>query len=74
MLYILTSVWVLCTPNAGRNSHFQHKILKKHQKGTNLLQNSAKKLVKIVGVSEDCDQSDDRVTLVSDFSSKYYTK
>ena len=22
MLYILTSVWVLHTPNAGRNSHF----------------------------------------------------
>ena len=24
MLYISTSVWVLRTPNAGRNSHFQH--------------------------------------------------
>ena len=22
LLYISTSVWVLCTPNAGRNSHF----------------------------------------------------
>ena len=24
VLYILTSVWVLCIPNAGWNSHFQH--------------------------------------------------
>ena len=23
VLYILTSMWVLCTPNAGRNLHFQ---------------------------------------------------
>ena len=35
MLYILTSIWVLRTPNAGRNRHFQHfsaKKLKKKQK------------------------------------------
>ena len=24
MLYISTSVWVLCTPNAGQNLNFQH--------------------------------------------------
>ena len=28
LLYISTSVWVLGTPNAGRNSHFQHKAEK----------------------------------------------
>ena len=27
MLYILTSVWVLRTPNAGHNSHFQHVLV-----------------------------------------------
>ena len=29
VLYILTSVWVLRTPNAGRNSHFQRFFCKK---------------------------------------------
>ena len=35
LLYILTSVWVLRTPNAGWNLHFQHfcaKKLKKYKK------------------------------------------
>ena len=45
MLYILTIVWMLRTPNAGQNSHFQHffsKKLKKRKKVRNLLQNCAK--------------------------------
>ena len=29
MLYILTTVWVLRTPNAGGNSHFQRPFCKK---------------------------------------------
>ena len=32
MLYILTSVWVLHTPNTGRNSHSQHFFCKKAKK------------------------------------------
>ena len=32
LLYILTSVWVLRTPNAGRNSHFQRFWLQKARK------------------------------------------
>ena len=36
MLCILTSVWVLCTPNAGRNMHFQRfcalKLKQMHKK------------------------------------------
>ena len=32
LLYILTSVWVLRTPNAGRNSHFQRFCCKKLKK------------------------------------------
>ena len=41
MLYISTSVWVLRTPNAGRNSHFQHfsaKSLKKQDICSKFLQ------------------------------------
>ena len=29
VLYISTNVWVLRTPNAGRNGHFQHFLCKK---------------------------------------------
>ena len=32
LLYISTSVWVLCTPNAGQNSHFQRFCGKKLKK------------------------------------------
>ena len=32
LLYILTSVWVLCTPNAGWNCHFQHFFVLKSWK------------------------------------------
>ena len=32
LLYISTSVWVLRTPNAGRNSHFQCFLRKKAKK------------------------------------------
>ena len=45
MLYILTSIWVLWTPNAGQNSHFHHFLClkaKKMQKVTNLDWNLAK--------------------------------
>ena len=34
VLYISTSVWVLRTPNAGRNSHFQHFFMQKRKKIT----------------------------------------
>ena len=42
MLYILTSFWVLRTPKAGRNSHFQRFSAKKLKKAGNLEQNFAK--------------------------------
>ena len=42
VLYILTSVWVLYTPNYGQNSHFQHFLCVKAQKERNLPQNLAK--------------------------------
>ena len=32
LLYILTSVWVLHTPNAGGNSYFQRFLCKKPKK------------------------------------------
>ena len=32
MLYISTSVWVLRTPNAGQNLHFQHCLCYKAEK------------------------------------------
>ena len=41
LLFILTSVWVLRTPNAGRNNHFQHFFCKKAR---NLQQISAKNM------------------------------
>ena len=36
VLYILISVWVLHTPNASRNSHFQHFLQKNAKKVANL--------------------------------------
>ena len=46
MLYISTSVWVLRTPNAGRNSHFQRFLLQKTlKKAKNMHQISTKKQV-----------------------------
>ena len=45
MMYISTFVWVLHTPNAGGNSHFQHILCKKAEKMQKKLpQNLAKKL------------------------------
>ena len=41
LLYILTSIWVLHTPNAGQNILFQYffaKKLKKEEQAWNLLQ------------------------------------
>ena len=38
MLYIVTNVWVLRTPNAGRYSQFQHFLNKKAKKARNLQQ------------------------------------
>ena len=32
LLYILTSIWVLSTPNAGQNLNFQHFFAKKLKK------------------------------------------
>ena len=32
VLYISTSVWVLCAPDAGRNSHFQRFFMQKSLK------------------------------------------
>ena len=43
VLYILTSVWVLRTPNAGRNGHFQHFFCKKAQKSKKFAANFCKK-------------------------------
>ena len=45
LLYILVSVWVLRTPNAGRNSHFQRFLCKKPKKARILQQISAKNRV-----------------------------
>ena len=42
VLYISTSVCVLRTPNAVRNSHFQRFLCKKVRKTRNLQQNFAK--------------------------------
>ena len=42
LLYISTSVWVLRTPNDGRNSHFQRFCCKNRKKARNLQQISAK--------------------------------
>ena len=42
MLFILTSIWVLRTPNVGRNSHFQRFFCKKAKKARNLHQIFAK--------------------------------
>ena len=42
VLYILTSVWVLRTPKAGRTSHFQSFFCKKAKKARNLQQIFAK--------------------------------
>ena len=47
VLYILTSVWVLCTPNTGKNllfMFFAQKTLKKEEEATKLGQNLAKKV------------------------------
>ena len=43
LLYILTSVWLLRTPNAGQNGHFQRFLCKKPKKARNLQQILAKK-------------------------------
>ena len=43
VLYISTSVWVLRTPNTGRNNNFQHFLCKKAKKARNLQQNFEKK-------------------------------
>ena len=45
MLYILTSVWVLRIPNAGRNSLFERFLQQKAKKARNLQQNFEKKHV-----------------------------
>ena len=42
VLYFWTSIWMLRTPNAGRNSHFQCFLCKKAKKARNLKQNFAK--------------------------------
>ena len=42
VLYILTSLWVLRMPNAGRNSNFQGFLCKKPKKARILQQISAK--------------------------------
>ena len=43
MLYILTIVWVLGTPNAGRNGHFQRFLCKKPKNSKNSAGNFSKK-------------------------------
>ena len=50
MLYILTRVWVLRTPNAGQNLHFQQKSWKNEKKARNLQQNSSNNLFAIKNV------------------------
>ena len=43
LLYISTSVWMLRTPNAGRNSNFQPFFCKKPEKRKKFAANSSKK-------------------------------
>ena len=45
LLYISTSVWVLRTPNAGPNSHFQRFLLQKAKKSKKFAANFCKKQV-----------------------------
>ena len=45
LLYILTSVWVVRTPNAGQNSNYQHFLCKKAKKSKKFAAKFCKKQV-----------------------------